>query len=117
MASVHLTERALRDLDEIDSYSISTWGERIATRYLDDINAALQRLGESPALLQERSERSLRVRFYPVREHVLVCDVFGDDVYILAVWHGAMDLAGRLEELEPRLVEEAALLARKFRDV
>lgn len=111
--AVRLTDRALRDLDEIDRFSIEHFGERVAARYLDDINGALARLSASPTLLQERSERSLRLRFYPVREHVLVCDVLRGDVFVLAVWHGAMDLVRRLEDLEPRLVEEAELLARK----
>ena len=111
--AIHLTDRALRDLDEIDRFSVERFGKRAAARYFDDINGALARLSESPTLLQERRERSLRLRFYPVREHILVCDVLRGDIFVLAVWHGAMDLVRRLEELEPRLIEEAELLARK----
>jgi plasmid stabilization system protein ParE len=114
MAAVHLTDRALRDLDQIDRYSAQHWGERVAAKYLDDINAALERLQELPSLLQENSDGSLRLRFYRVREHVLVCDIIGGDVFVLVVWHGAMDLPHRLVELEPQLVGEAEALAQRI---
>ncbi len=83
MAAVHLTRRALFDIEEIDLYSIERWGERVAEQYLADLYAGAARLGESPNLLKERPETSLRLRFYRVREHVLVCDVIGGNVYVL----------------------------------
>jgi len=114
MTSVHLTDRAMLDIDEIERYSVRKWGERVAARYLDDLDAALGRLAESPNLLQERPGTSLRLRFYPVREHVLICDVIGDRIFVLAVRHAVMDLPRRIAELEPQLVLEAELLARRI---
>ena len=71
MAEVHLTRRALFDIDAIDRYSIKTFGERVAAQYLSDIYAGAARPGERPTLLQEHPGTSLRLRFYRVREHVL----------------------------------------------
>lgn len=116
MARVHLTRRALLDIDEIEQYSIGRWGQRVADTYLQGIDAALQRLEQSPALLQERPGQSLLLRFYSVQQHVLVVDVIGDQIYILAVWHGSMDLAGRIAELEPQLIYEAQLLHQRVVD-
>jgi toxin ParE1/3/4 len=114
MTRVHLTERALADIGEIERYSIEQWGPRVADRYLDDLNEALNRLAESPGLLCARPEYSGRLRFYAVREHVLVCDAIGSRVFVLTVWHGAMDFVGRLDAIEPQLVLEAELLARRI---
>ena len=117
MARAYLSRRALLHLDAIDQYSIERWGERTAEQYLADLFAAIRRLEESPELLElprGRPECSLRLRFYRVREHTLVCDVLSDDIYVLAVWHAAMDLPGRLETLEPQIVHEAELLARQI---
>lgn len=111
MPEVHFTRRALFDIEAIDAYSIATWGKRVATEYLADLHAGAMRLREKPELLQERHESSLRVRFYPVRKHVLVCDLIGARIFVLAVCHAAMDLPERLAELEPQLVHEADLLA------
>ena len=114
MTSVHLTDRAMLDIDEIELYSVRKWGERVAARYLGDLDSAFGRLAESPSLLQERPDTSLRLRFYPVREHVLICDVIGDRIFVLAVRHAVMDLPRRTAELEPQLIHEAELLARKI---
>lgn len=110
MARVWLTRRALLDIDEIDRYSTDRWGPRAAGQYLADLQGAVERLGEVPSLLQQRTDYSLRLRFFRVRDHVLVCDVIDDEVYVLAVRHGAMDLPRRLADLEPHLVQEAELL-------
>jgi hypothetical protein len=56
----------------------------------------------------------LRLRFYAVREHVLICDVIGDRIFVLAVRHAVMDLPRRIAELEPQLIHEAELLARQI---
>ena len=111
LASVHLTRRAILDIDEIDRYSIERWGGDVSQRYLNDLDSALRHLAEFPSLLQERPDDSLRLRFYPVRQHVLICDVIAGQIYVLAVRHASsMDLPRRLAELEPGLVHEAQLL-------
>jgi len=113
MTEVRLTRRALL---EIDVHSVETWGERVAAKYLEDLYDGATRLGENPNLLQDRPDTSLRLRFYRVREHVLVCDLIGDCVYVLAVRHAAMDLPRRIAELEPQLIHEAEVLARRVED-
>lgn len=43
----------------------------------------------------------------------MVCDLFGDHIYVLAVRHGSMDLPERIAELEPQLLQEAELMHRR----
>ena len=83
--SVHLTDRAMFDLDEIALCSVRTWGERVADQYLGALDAAIAMLKESPGLLQSRPDSSLRLCFHPVREHVLICDVIGEHIFVLAI--------------------------------
>ena len=109
-ARVHLTRRAILDIEEINAYSIERRGRDVAERYLDDLDSALRRLAEFPSLLQERPDNSLRLRFYPVGQHVLICDVIAGQICVLAIRHAGMDLPRRLAELEPQLVYEAQLL-------
>ena len=42
---------------------------------------------------------------------MLVCDVIGDRIFVLALRAAVMDLPNRIAELEPQLVQEAELLA------
>lgn len=114
MPEVHLSRRALFDIEDIDRYSTEEWGDRVAAQYLADLFAGAERLGEHPHLLQERPDTSLRLRFYHVREHVLICDVIGERIFVLAVRHAVMDLPYRIAELEPQLVHEAEIMARKI---
>ena len=49
--SVHLTDRAMLDLDEIELYSVKNWGKRVANKYLSDLGAAIERIAQAPDLL------------------------------------------------------------------
>ncbi len=114
MTQVRFTRRAAFDLDEIEKYSIKKWDKNTAGRYLDDINLAVQRLKDHPALLREIPTISGLLKFYRVREHFLVCDIIDQTLYIVAVKHGHMDLPERISELEPTLVKEAEFLHAKI---
>ncbi len=113
--SIRLTDRALRDIGEIETYSIAEWGRRVASRYLSDIEAALLRLAESPALLRPVPELHPELGFYRVNKHLLVGDRQSDSIVVLTVISAARDIPSRLAELEPGLVAEVELLHRHLR--
>lgn len=104
----------MRDLDEIEAYSVKNWGKAVAGKYIDDLGAAIGRIAESPQLLLERTNTALRLLFYPVREHLLVCDRIGDRIFVLALQAAVMDLPNRIGELEPTLIQEAELFAARI---
>ena len=116
MSRLVLTDRALADLDAMAGYSVERWGSRVADQYVADLDAALGRLADDLSLLRERHDYTGRLRFYRVREHVLIGDVIGGTGFVLAVWHGSMDFVDRLPELEPDLVREAEIVARQIED-
>jgi toxin ParE1/3/4 len=111
MSKLLLTDRALTDIDAIDRYSVERWGRQVADQYLADLDAALGRLADDLSLFKGRHDYTGRLRFYSVREHVLVGDVVGDIVFVLTVWHGSMDFIDRLPKLEPDLLQEAEIMA------
>ena len=91
-----LSLRALADIDAINRYSVERWRQRVADRYLADISSALDRLEQDLSLFKSRHDYTGRLRFYRVREHVLIGDVIGGTGYVLAVWRGQMDFIERL---------------------
>jgi plasmid stabilization system protein ParE len=109
-AELLLTRRALRDIAEIEAYSVSQWGKPVADRYVADIEAALARLRDKPDLLRARDDLPRHLRFYSVNKHVLVCDVRPRAVCVLTVIHGSRDIPSRLGELQPTLEAEVKLL-------
>jgi toxin ParE1/3/4 len=114
MAYLAISRRAARDLEEIRRFSVEHWGERVAEEYLDSIEEALERLREQPLLLRVKPEFSHHFRFHRVRRHFLVCSLIENNIYLLAVRHGSLDLPNRLAELEPTLLQEADLLHQVF---
>lgn len=112
---LELTQRALADLRDIERYSLETWGRPTADKYLDELEAALDRIQADPDILRLEPQLSAGLYFYRVKKHVLVCDVHGKQVTVLAVIHTSMDLPARLLELEPRIAAESQLIRGKLR--
>lgn len=112
-----LTRRAIEDLRQIEYRSVKEWGRKVADKYLDDVTAALDRISQSPQLLQDDRVGIPGLSFYRIRRHVLVCDYRDNSVIVLTVIHTSMDLPARLLELESRLLTEAQILrARLYGD-
>ena len=111
-----LTERALQDIAEIESYSIEHFGRKAAGKYISDIEAALSRLQESPTLLRAEEELHPELQFYQVNKHLLVCDVQRDAIFLLTVIHASRDIPSRLAEMQPNLALEVELLHQKLTD-
>lgn len=111
MASLRLSRRALRDIKEIESYSIENWGKAVANEYFDSIQAALSLLKDNPGVLRTPPNFPKTFAFYRVKQHFLVCNVIEGTVFVLTIKHGAMDLPARLGELEPSLLGELKFLS------
>ena len=99
----------MSDLNDIITYSIRTFGEKVASRYLLDIEGALLLLQENPKILQQKQENSSWFSFYPVREHHIVCTEVNDMIIVLTITHCHADLPARLLKLEPTLLQEAEI--------
>ncbi|MCG8586193.1 MAG: type II toxin-antitoxin system RelE/ParE family toxin [Pirellulales bacterium] len=110
-----LAERALRDIAEIETYSISQWGKRTASRYIADIEAALERVRQDPELLRPEEDFHPELAFYRVNKHLLVCDVQDTAIFLLTVIHASRDIPSRLAEMEPMLAAEVELLHAKLK--
>lgn len=111
---VVFTQRALSDLRAIEQFSVKEWGRKTADKYLDDLEAALDRLRENPDILRLEPDFAPGLHFYRIKKHFLVCDYQDDLVIVLTIVHTSMDLPVRLLELEPRLAIESQLLRTKL---
>jgi plasmid stabilization system protein ParE len=103
---IKLTKRAILDVALVKRYSQKKWGSRVAEEYVASIEKALQLISSNHSLLRQKSEIPGRLRFYTVRQHVLVGVFVSGVPYILTIKHCAMDLPTRLRELEPGLQVE-----------
>jgi toxin ParE1/3/4 len=114
-ATVHLADRALRDIAGIEAYSVEQFGERAADRYMNKLEAGINRIAAQPDLLRTAPSLHLTLRFYRIEKHLLVCETgFGGKIIILTVLHASMDIPSRLAELEPSLALEAELMLKEL---
>jgi toxin ParE1/3/4 len=109
-----LTERALRDIADIERFSIEQWGKTTAAKYISDIEAAFSLLQENSALLRAEEDLHPELRFHRVNKHVLVCDVQQDTIFLLTVIHASRDIPSRLAEMQPSLMMEIELLHQRL---
>jgi len=114
MTIIKLSDRALDDLEEIESYSIKQFGKKVANKYLDDIESGLNLLQENSGILQEVEGFSNRLKFYRIRNHFIICTEVKTTVLVLTIKHVQMDIIKKLAELEPALVIEVELFFKKL---
>jgi toxin ParE1/3/4 len=112
---LELTQRALRDIQEIYDYSVERFGMRTAEKYLSEIEEALLRIKSRPSLLRPEGDFHKSLRFYRVNKHLLIADVLGDSIVVLTLLHTSMDLPARLAELQPTLAAEVEMLHKRLR--
>ena len=113
--TVHLTHRALRDIANIESYSIEKFGEQVAEQYIGKIEAGIGRISDNAELLREESLFHDSLKFYRIEQHLLACETgIEGKIIILTVLHATMDIPSRLAELEPKLSMEAEMLLKQL---
>jgi toxin ParE1/3/4 len=109
--TVHLTDRALRDLVDIESHSSERFGKRVAAKYIGKLEAGIGRVADNPALLREETPFHPSLKFYRVEQDLLVCETgIEGKIMILTLLHASMDIPSRLAELEPNLCIETDML-------
>jgi len=114
-AQLHLTQRALADLQQILEYSAQQWGRRVADDYITGMEAALNRIRENPELLRAEPALHPALTFYRLQKHLLVCDSQDRSIIVLTVIHATMDIPSRLADIQPQLAMEVELLHRQLR--
>ena len=91
MARYRFSNRALADLDSIVAYTIRTWGERQASRYLETLHIACQRLVKSQAIGRPCEHIRPGLWRRQAGRHVLFFRrVGGDEVFICRILHYRM---------------------------
>ena len=114
--TVHLTDRALRDIAGIESHSIKLFGKRVAAQYMGKIEAGIGRLSDNPDLLRQESPFHESLKFYRVEQHLFVCETgIEGKIVILTLMRASMDIPSRLAELEPNLSMETEMLLKQLR--
>ena len=92
MPEYRLTPAAKSDLIDIWNYTVETWGEKQAERYLLDIETKLELLAANPQLGRQRPEINPGYYSFPVGKHIIFYVKSDNYIDIIGVLHGRMDI-------------------------
>jgi len=92
MPDYRLTPAAKSDLLKIWNYTMKSWGEKQAEKYLLDIENKLERLAANSKLGRQRSEINLSYYSFPVKKHIIFYLKSGNHIDIIGILHGKMDI-------------------------
>lgn len=95
MIRFKLTERALRDLREISSYTKREWGAEQERRYRQQLELELQKLSLNANIGRSREDVGFGVRSFRVGSHIAFY-VHGDDgITVLRLLHPSRDVESK----------------------
>jgi toxin ParE1/3/4 len=92
MPNYRLTPAAKSDLLEIWNYTVETWGEKQAEKYLLDIEAKLEQLAANTELGRHRPEISPGYYSFPVGKHIIFYLQSGNHIDIIGILHARKDI-------------------------
>lgn len=87
-----VSPQAQRDLKEIRTYTLQSWGAPQADIYLGKIEDAFYSLLENPEIGRERNDIKTGYRSIMIEKHVLFYKIEKSEIYILGIPHGRMDI-------------------------
>jgi toxin ParE1/3/4 len=99
MADFFLTHRAMRDLLEIEAYSLEAFGAARTRRYMDDLYKVFNNLAENPNLGNLRRHRSEPFLMAPAGQHFVIYQISGQGIMIITLLHARRDIEGILDRL------------------
>ncbi len=110
---VFLTDRAIADLQGIETYTIGKWNDAQAAKYLDAFDQFFSLVESEPGILLPIPIIDTLLT-YTVESHVVVCTTWNDDVFVLTIIHASRDLLPHLDQLLPTLKTEVKTMKKRL---
>ena len=112
-AKVYLTDRAITDLQEIESYTTDKWSAAQAAKYLEAFERFFGLIESEPGILVPVPGIDTLLT-HSVGSHVVVCTKWNGDILVLTVVHASRDLLVVLERLLPTLGFEVETMRKRL---
>jgi toxin ParE1/3/4 len=93
---VHISKRALVDLDQIYEYTESEWGNEQAIRYTAAIWRKFDEIGAGPERWRLRNDLYPGCRICYSSRHAIVYRIHGEAVEVARLLHGRMNFADHI---------------------
>lgn len=101
MAEFSLARAAYTDLEEIDAYTLATWGGQQRDVYITALFSRFADLAALPGMGRLRPELAEGVRSFPHQQHVIFYELYDERCVILRVLHQSRDVASAFKVARP----------------
>ncbi|HZU09414.1 MAG TPA: type II toxin-antitoxin system RelE/ParE family toxin [Pseudacidobacterium sp.] len=98
MPEVRLSKRALRDFKSISHYTLETWGEAQAFRYVEDLELFLNQLAQRPMLGRLCTDIASGLRRFEHGKHIIFYRPRRDGIFVVRILHRKMDPQKHISE-------------------
>ena len=90
MPQIRFSRRAQADLQNINGYTIATWGREQATAYIDSLELTVKKLASTPKIGKPRDDLRQGLRAFPYQSHVIYFIEEKKGIVIVRVLHERM---------------------------
>lgn len=99
MAKFRFTNKAVEDLSDIWNYTFDVWSERQADFYYEMLISFCQEIAVNPALGKNYEEIIESLYGFRANKHVIFYRIISEEeIEIVRILHGSMDLKNRIRE-------------------
>ncbi len=98
MAKYFLTNKAVDDLSNIWNYTYNVWSEKQADKYYNQLIDYCQDISENPKLGKRYDEIDSNILGYKANQHIIFYRIKQQDIEIVRILHGKMDLKSKMRE-------------------
>ena len=99
MAKYHITNKAVKDLANIWSYTVETWSERQADVYYEMLISFCQHIADHPASGRSYEEIAEGLYGFTANKHIIFYRIIAcDEIEVIRILHGRMDLKSRIRD-------------------
>mgnify|MGYP002622583372 CR=1 FL=1 len=97
--SIRISARLEKNFKAIQRYTLQTYGENQAWKYVGMLKEGFRKLEENPGLYgHTRPDLPQIYRAYKIGEHSLIYRIEDRIVYLVAILHGSMDFTSQLKK-------------------
>ncbi|APA93867.1 MULTISPECIES: type II toxin-antitoxin system RelE/ParE family toxin [Myroides] len=99
MAKYILTNRAVKDLSEIWSYTFEAWSEQQANKYYTLLIETCQKITNNPTLGKSYDRINTHLLGFAIGKHIIFYQILQNkDILVIRFLHERMDLKNILKE-------------------
>ncbi len=98
MANYLLSELARQDIISIRDYTMDTWGQEQASKYLSQLEQRFEWLAENPRSGKKRGDVKEGYQSYPEGRHVIFYRITEDGIEVIGVPHQSEDIEHHLSK-------------------